>query len=243
MKNIFKNNSNISKIVNREELLKSITDNGLYGIETDGNSDRKQILLKSKKLEDIFKFAKRNDIDTIFFEYYYYDKDYFKINLEELEDKYPKEIVNILKNDIMKYNDKIDKINFETPVKVLIYCIYNGYLISIEQRDEWGKIYKQDILSGEEKTQEIFEKYQEELENYLDERERQNELELEKLKQTVFDDIQFQRATNKKLRYSYINNFLKKNSQCYPLFGEHGLGAYNWIEVIWREYKENKNNK
>lgn len=241
MKNIFKNNSNISKIVTREGLLKNITDNGLYGIETNGNSNTKQILMKSNKLEDIFKFAKANNINTIFFEYYYYDKEYFKISLEELDNKYPEEVVNILKDDIVEYNNEIDKINFETPIKLLIYCVYNGYLISIEQKDEWGENYKEDIVSGEEKMQSLFEKYQEDLENYLSEKEKQNEIEREKLKQIVFNDVQFQRATNQKLRYAYINNFLKKNHKYWQLFGEHGIEAYRWIETIWREYKDNKN--
>ena len=191
MKNIFKNNSSISKLITREELLKTIIDNELQGIETEGNLDRKQILMKSKKLDDIFKFAKVNNIKTIFFEYHYYDKEYFKINLEELDNKYPEEIVNILKDDIVGYNNEIDKINFETPIKLLIYCIYNGCLISIEQKDEWGENYKKDIVSGEEKMQSLFEKYQEDLENYLDEKEKQNEIELEKLKQIVFNYIQF----------------------------------------------------
>lgn len=243
MKNIFKNNSNISKIVTREELLKNITDNGLYGIETNGNSNTKQILMKSNKLDDIFKFAKANNISTIFFEYYYYDKAYFKINLEELDNKYPEEVVNILKDDIVGYNNEIDKINFETPIKLLIYCAYNGYLISIEQEDEWGENYKKDIVSGEEKMQSLFEKYQADLENYLSEKEKQNEIEREKLKQIVFNDVQFQRATNQKLRYAYINTFLKKNPKYWRLFGEHGIEAYRWIEAIWREYKDKKNNK
>ena len=101
IKSIFKKTNNKSEIINREELLKLINDNGLYGIETENNSDIKQILMKSGKIDDIVKFAKDNNINTIFFEYYYYNKEYFKIELEKFEEEYPEEIINIMKNDII----------------------------------------------------------------------------------------------------------------------------------------------
>ena len=243
IKSIFKKTNNISEIINREELLKLINDNGLYSMETENNSDIKQILIKSRKIDDIVKFAKANNINTIFFEYYYYNKEYFKIELEKLEEEYPEEIVNIMKNDIIEYNNKIDKINFETPIKLLVYCIYNGNSIAIEQKDEWGEGYKESIVSGEEQMKIFFEKYQERLENYITEKEKQKETELERLKQIIFKDEQFQRSTNKELRYAYINAFLKKNSKYLQLFGDHGIGAYRWIETIWREYKYMKKDK
>lgn len=243
IKSIFKRSNRKSKIITREELLKIMSDKGLYGIETENSSDIKQVLIKSSEIDDIFKFAKGNNINTIFFEYYYYNKDYFKIELEKYEEKYPKEIINIMKNDIIEYNNRIDKIDFETPIKLLIYCIYNGYLIAIEQKDEWGEGYKESIVSGEEQMEIFFGKYQERLENYIEEREKQKEIDLEKLKQIMFDDEQFQRSTNKELRYVYINAFLKKNYKYMQLFGNHGIEAYRWIETIWREYKDKKRDK
>ena len=243
IKSIFKKTNNKSEIINREELLKLINDNGLYGIETENNSDIKQILMKSGKIDDIIKFAKESNINTIFFEYYYYNKEYFKIELEKFEEEYPEEIINIMKNDIIEYNNKIDKIDFETPIKLLVYCIYNGYSIAIEQKDEWGEGYKESIVSGEEQMKIFFEKHQERLENYITEKEKQKETELERLKQIIFKDEQFQRSTNKELRYAYINAFLKKNSKYLQLFGDHGIGAYRWIETIWREYKYMKKDK
>ena len=243
IKSIFKKTNNKSEIINREELLKLINDNGLYGIETENNSDIKQILMKSWKIDDIVKFAKDNNINTIFFEYYYYNKEYFKIELEKFEEEYPEEIINIMKNDIIEYNNKIDKIDFETPIKLLVYCIYNGYSIAIEQKDEWGEGYKESIVSGEEQMKIFFEKHQERLENYITEKEKQKETELERLKQIIFKDEQFQRSTNKELRYAYINAFLKKNPKYLQLFGDHGIGAYRWIETIWREYKYMKKDK
>ena len=243
IKSIFKKTNNKSEIINREELLKLINDNGLYGIETENNSDIKQILMKSGKIDDIVKFAKDNNINTIFFEYYYYNKEYFKIEIEKFEEEYPEEIINIMKNDIIEYNNKIDKIDFETPIKLLVYCIYNGYSIAIEQKDEWGEGYKESIVSGEKQMKIFFEKHQERLENYITEKEKQKETELERLKQIIFKDEQFQRSTNKELRYAYINAFLKKNSKYLQLFGDHGIGAYRWIETIWREYKYMKKDK
>lgn len=244
IKSIFKKNNNIqNEIMNREKLIKTIRDNGFYGIETENNSDMNQIMIKSRKIDDIFKFAKENNINTIFFEYYYYDKEYFKIKLEEIEEEYPEEIINIVKNDIIKYNNKIDKIDFDTPITLLVYCIYNGYSIVIEQKNEWGECYKESIVSGEEQMENLLLKYQDKLEDYITEKEKQKEKELEGLKQVIFEDEQFQRSTNKELRYAYINNFFKQHPEYWQLFGEHGIGAYRWIETIWREYKERQKNK
>ena len=142
IKSIFKKNENKSEITNREKLIKIINDNGFYGIETESNSDIKLILIKSGKIDDIIKFAKESNINTIFFEYYYYDKDYFKIELEKYEEEYPEEIINIMKNDIIEYNNKIDKIDFETPIRLLIYCLYNGYSVAIEQKMNGEKVTK-----------------------------------------------------------------------------------------------------
>lgn len=244
IKSIFKKNSDTkNEVMNREKLLKTIRDNGFYGMETENDSNIPKIMIKSGKIDDIFKFAKENNINTIFFEYYYYNKEYFKIELEELEKKYPEEIIKIVKKDIDEYNNKIDKINFETPIKLLVYCIYNSYLVAIEQKNEWGESYKESIVSGEEQMENILFKYQEKLENYISEKEKQKEIKLEELKQVIFKDKQFQRSTNKELRYAYINDFLKNHSAYLQLFGEHGIEAYRWIETIWREYKDIKKDK
>lgn len=244
MRNIFRKSNTKSKIINREELLEVIDSNGLYGVEIENSSKedtQNQLFMKSKKLEDIFKFANENDIHTIFFEYYYYNKEYFKIDLEELEEKYQEEILNIMKMDVVDYNNKVDKINFETPVMLTVYCIYNGGLIGIKIEDEWGEIYKKDIVSGVQQMEIFFEKHQKRLEAYIEEKEEQRELELEDLKHIIFNDEEFQKSTNKDLRTAYIRSFLKKNSRYKELFN-YGNGydwnSYKWIDKIWKEYKE-----
>lgn len=245
IKDIFRKSKSKIEIVNREELIKMIDDNRLCGIETENNhkeNEKNQVIMKSKDINTIFKFAKENNIHTIFFQYYYYDKEYFKIDLVELEKEYPKEILNIMEKDIIDYNNKVDKIDFETPIMLKIYCLYNGFSITLEMKEEWGETYKEDIVSGVKQMEILFEKYQKRLENYINEQEELREVELEKLKQIIFKDEKFQISTNKELRYAYINNFLKKNSKYWNLFGEHGTEVYRWIETIWREYKEKRNN-
>ena len=101
-----------------------------------------------------------------------------QIELEKYEEEYPEEIINIMKNYIIEYNNKIDKIDFETPIRLLIYCLYNGYSVAIEQKNEWGEGYKESIVSGEEQMENFFQKYQDKLENYINEKEKQKEVEL-----------------------------------------------------------------
>lgn len=86
MKNIFKRNKIESEIVSREALVKMIEDSGFYGIEVENSFEDdviNKITMKSKDINDIFKFARENDLHTIFYGYYYYDKDFYTIDLKK----------------------------------------------------------------------------------------------------------------------------------------------------------------
>lgn len=244
MKNIFKKNKIKSEIVSREILEKMIKDNGFYGIEVENSFEDdviNKITMKSQNINDIFKFAKENDIHTIFYGYYYYDKEFYTIDLKNLEEKYDKEVVDMMKRDVIEYNKKVNSIDFEKPIILVVYCIYNGCSITVELYDEW--IEKEDILAGHEKMDLIFEQNQEKLESYIDKKAKQRDIELENLKQIIFQDEQFKKSTNKNLRTDYIYKFLEKNPNYSELFN-YGNGvrfnAYKWIDIIWREYKDNK---
>lgn len=244
MKNIFKKNKIKSEIVSREILEKMIKDNGFYGLEVENSFEDdviNKITMKSQNINDIFKFAKENDIHTIFYGYYYYDKEFYIIDLKNLEEKYDKEVVDMMKRDVIEYNKKVNSIDFEKPIILVVYCIYNGCSITVELYDEW--IEKEDILAGHEKMDLIFEQNQEKLESYIDKKAKQRDIELENLKQIIFQDEQFKKSTNKNLRTDYIYKFLEKNPNYSELFN-YGNGvrfnAYKWIDIIWREYKDNK---
>lgn len=244
MKNIFKKNKIKSEIVSRETLEKMIKDNGFYGLEVENSFEDdviNKITMKSQNINDIFKFAKENDIHTIFYGYYYYDKEFYTIDLKNLEEKYDKEVVDMMKRDVIEYNKKVNSIDFEKPIILVVYCIYNGCSITVELYDEW--IEKEDILAGHEKMDLIFEQNQEKLESYIDKKAKQRDIELENLKQIIFQDEQFKKSTNKNLRTDYIYKFLEKNPNYSELFN-YGNGvrfnAYKWIDIIWREYKDNK---
>ena len=243
---IFENNKLHKKIINKDELMQLIKTNGLYGIEVTTYSDedlKNEIFIKSNNIDDILQFAKENNIHTIFFEYFYYSPDFFKINLENLEKKYPKEVLNILKNDVNDYNKEVDNINFEIPFILNIYCLYNGYSIMIEQT-RFEELYAENITQfGEQQLEIILEKNQEAINHYLDKQENQRELNLEKLKQNIFNDEEFQRSTNKDLRTAYIKDYLNKNPEYIELFDyDNGYkwNSYKWIDKIWKEYKERK---
>lgn len=244
MKNIFKKNKIKSEIVSRETLEKMIKDNGFYGLEVENSFEDdviNKITMKSQNINDIFKFAKENDIHTIFYGYYYYDKEFYTIDLKNLEEKYDKEVVDMMKRDVIEYNKKVNSIDFEKPIILVVYCIYNGCSITVELYDEW--IEKEDILAGHEKMDLIFEQNQEKLESYIDKKAKQRDIELENLKQIIFQDEQFKKSTNKNLRTDYIYKFLEKNPNYSELFNyENGVrfNAYKWIDIIWREYKDNK---
>lgn len=244
MKNIFKRNKIESEIVSREALVKMIEDSGFYGIEVENSFEDdviNKITMKSKDINDIFKFARENDLHTIFYGYYYYDKDFYTIDLKKFEEKYDREVVDMMKKDVIEYNKKVNSIDFEKPIILVVYCIYNGCSITVELYDEW--IEKENILAGHEKMDLIFEQNQEKLESYIDKKEKQRDIELENLKQIIFQDEQFKKSTNKNLRTDYIYKFLEKNPDYSELFN-YGNGvrfnAYKWIDIIWREYKDNK---
>ena len=73
----------------------------------------------------------------------------------------------------------------------------------------------------------------------------------EKLKQKILADPNFHKATNKSLRREYIYKMLSKQGSEYEPLKKHWLkpwssstyaGAWNYVDLIWKEYKDNQNN-
>ena len=112
------------------------------------------------------------------------------------------------------------------------------------EQTRFEELYAENITQfGEQQLEIILEKNQEAINHYLDKQENQRELNLEKLKQNIFNDEEFQRSTNKDLRTAYIKDYLNKNPEYIELFDyDNGYkwNSYKWIDKIWKEYKERK---
>lgn len=135
-----------------DELLQIIEQEGLYGFKVDFDLDIESFfLLRIDTIDELIRFAKVNNINSIFYDYFYFDKYVYLIDLDEAEYVLDESIYKLIKEEIIKHNEKIEKINFGIPRAVAIFVLYQGRKIGLIHTDNW--IEKEDILEADEQLE------------------------------------------------------------------------------------------
>lgn len=207
------------------------------------------IWLQSESIEELIKFAKCNNINSIFYDYIYYYKEDYKFDLEEVELCVDEDIFKLIKKDIIAYNKKVDKIDFSKEKGVHIYVVYQGQKIGILLLDNWMEELEDEILETKDKLKIFMEKY----EDKLFEKKQREEEELDRLKvefeDFLLNDEEFLSCTNQKMRTYYMDKkigdmeysmYMKPfvttdNIMGRPMVNRSVLWIF--IESVWRKYK------
>ena len=152
-----------------------------------------------------------------------------------------KEILSIFQKEFYSYNQKIENINFNEPISLRIYCMYQDMMLTVEKFDYY--YIEQELCSPEETCRSIILNYEEEIKQQDNKIWENIQQERKKLKEMILSDEEFHRCTNKTLRKTYGNKIIKNNSKYKKLFLNNGHGWYDvpiddYIELLWREYKE-----
>lgn len=235
-----------------EEVEKLFSDVSLlaYQVETKGSlKNGCQLMLAGKDIPDLITFAKRRNIDTVFYHFIYFDPDQMCIDDDVLDTlKMKSELIESFQPTIEKYNAEIEELDFSKPAGLIVYCIYQGVFIYIQEDDDWlsalgyddahiaaMKLFTKDADRIVEQVKKLAEKRQE----------RRDECH-----QIIIDDPKFHICTNATMRRNYANVFFNKNSnrKYYDAFysEEHGyydISTMGFIEEIWREFKGSLSNK
>jgi len=189
-------------------------------------------------------------LSVIFFSKYY-DNPYDYIITEEtfrkLRNYYDYNLIDVIADDIDKYNKKVSKIDFNEPSAVIVACIFEGKYCYVYLEND--KVFnKQELVEAEEKLQEIINKN----ENRINEKKTENKKIIEdlkeKLRKQILNDEKFLACTNQQLRKSYLRNLLneKLGKEYKPLKDRWStdlpIGIYrdaiDFIELIWKEIKQ-----
>lgn len=200
-------------------------------------------------IEELLKFAKLNNINSIFYTYFYYDKDKFLIDLdykEMVEGLYGKTILKSIEKDIDEYNKKVESFDFSKPFALDIFVIYQSRNIYIMDVDLWAS--ESGILDAEEKIEELLESKNELVNEKIEKDKHKTNKLMSEFKDYVFNDEEFRVCTNFNLRRQYMRTvFDKEEAKKYKKLFSRG-GALNdnidlshffdFIEMVWKEYKE-----
>lgn len=237
-------------MITEDKLLEALKKENLYAFKTLSDFDyKKYILLESESIEELIQFAKLNNINSVFYDYVYYNEDNYKFDLEEVELCVDNSIFKLIKKDIVAHNKKIDKIDFSIPKGAIIYAIYQSQKVGILILNSWLED-DEEILETEYQLEYLLEKY----EDVLFEKQQKEQEKLDKLKKEFEDfllaDKEFLSCTNQNMRTHYMNAIIdkdntKKYMKAFKKTNRVGSDVIDrnslWvhIETVWRKYKSN----
>lgn len=237
-------------MISEDKLLELLEEENINAFKVISDFEYKTFIwLQSEKIEELIKFAKCNNINSIFYDYMYYDEEDYKFDLEEVELRVDEDIFKLIKKDIMAYNEKIDKIDFSKEKGVHVYVVYQGKKIGILLVDYWIEELEDEILETEDKLKVFMGKYEDKL---LEKKQRKEE-ELDRLKvefeDFLLNDEEFLNCTNQKMRTYYMDK--KIDDMEYSMYMKPFVTTDNimrrpmvdrrvlwiFIESVWRKYK------
>jgi hypothetical protein len=188
-------------------------------------------------LNTLLKFMKFNNLKNAFYMFSYYDENKYYIS-NELIDKLDSAIYELVKDDIKKYNDELDEIDFLRPCAMTIFCIFENRHVAVESTDLWNE-----LPLAEEVLFDFIENKKNDVKKIKDDRELEKEQIIETVKEYIRNDEEFIKCTNQQLRESYAKKLFNKNEfkEYEELFlfttGRPNYLAFETVELVWREYK------
>lgn len=153
------------------------------------------------------------------------------------------EIVEVIKPQIDEYNDRVSELDFSRPHSVLIFCIYQGKQIGIFEANLW--FFDNQVMLPKGALEIIVDENKNKIYSYINRKENESKIIKDEFHQFLLGDDKFHGCTNAKLRKSYIkhmwdneeykrfkNAFIKGNN--FERYSEY----FDFVEMVWREYKE-----
>lgn len=199
-------------------------------------------------LDEFIRFIKLNNLNVIFYNYVYASAEDLIIDdrlINEL--RLDSDIVNILQDKFDEYNQDVDNLDYSRPIAFYTYCINQGVTMYIRESDYWfqDEGYNFPEIVAMELITNNFEFVLENKKNLNKERLTVRE----EFKQVLLDNNEFLECTNGSLRKAFVQRFFKneENNKYRNAFWSRESGYYDitinqFVEEIWREYKNMKNN-
>jgi hypothetical protein len=198
--------------------------------------------IEFNKIDELLQFAKKNKIESAFYNYVYINEDDMKIDEDVISKlNLDKDICDILKNNFDEYNEKVEMLDFSRPISLEICFAYQGIIYYLIEDDYW---YEDDGFSRPEiVAMQIFNENFDEIINKRTEDKEKIYIEREKLKSRILNDEKFHKCTNDSLRRTYVDELFKEDRSLNDLFFSpngtmYDIPVFRFVNNIWREYKE-----
>lgn len=209
--------------------------------------EKKSLHLNKNTIQELVRFAKGNNIENIFYSYYYCKKEEFIISRDEAIKEIGLERYLLIKELIEKYNDRLENIDYSRATNFLAFCILDDNIFTITEVDNW--LEKLNISDKSEKIYEFLDEYQENIEEMEEERFVKSNMLREKFKDKILSDPEFNVLGSRRYIKKYIENLLEQNGMeeyKYEIYIKGGFtGEYvldeEYIESIWKYSRERKN--
>jgi hypothetical protein len=198
-------------------------------------------LIELDNFEELIRFIHDNSISSVFYYYSYLDEYTLTISEDDVaEFNIDEEILPILQGEIDKYNDEVSKLDFNNPISLNVYCIYQGMMLFIEETYCW--YIDEGFYTPQMAFKAIIEKHLDEIKLQKNEKMDKIKKDREELFQKILNDKEFHKCTNISLRRIYAGKIFRENIENQRLFCREKGGLYDitiseFIECIWKEYK------
>jgi len=201
------------------------------------------IVLKTDNVDDFIDFLQKNDVNTVFFNYVYEDKECYYIEDEDMDTEVPyidtpiyDDYKKTFSEEKSKFNKRISHCDFSKPTYLSIYCIFNGLQVGMIQQDLWiNKVPdKFDFLIN--LSLEFDKKYQVWKEKLEEDNNIKYEEAFNKLKKHIDFSEDWYICTNQQLRRSYCYELIEQYEK------EYGVRLFDfevrdYLEKKWNERK------
>lgn len=232
-------------MVQEQELIKLIEDEGLNLFEVRQNPKINDDSIVMKEVNDLIKFCKINGIKNLFYNYIFLDKEEFIIS-DEAQEEIEKDIYKLIKKEIKEHNKRVETIDFTRPVILNISTIFENNLVCVLENDYWHE--EINLLDAEDTIEYLQENYEDILEQKENEKQEKLELLKNELREYMLNDETFLICSNKSLRRNYAETLLKNRSvkkYLEPFTSEYSgqvaiTSLVMFVEVVWAEYRNRR---
>lgn len=232
-------------MVQEQELIKLIEDEGLNLFEVRQNPKINDDSIVMKEVNDLIKFCKINGIKNLFFNYVFLDKEEFIIS-DEAQEEIEKDVYKLIKKEIKEHNKRVETIDFTRPVILNISTFFEKNLVCVLENDYWHE--EINLLDAEDTIEYLQENYEDILEQKEIERQEKLELLKSELKEYILRDETFSICSNKSLRRNYAETLIKnRNMKKYlePFVNEYSgqvgiTSLVMFVEVVWAEFRNRR---
>lgn len=231
------------KFFYEHEFRKITREKGLFAIKCD-NAPANRIVLDTSDLQVFLNYVKQNSLNTVLYYYGYMDNDKYDIYGAVRKKDY--DLMNIAREDISEYENKMSSIDINRPAYLIAYCLHNGFAILIKIVAPWMRA----LVSADEYVETLEIKYSEKLYALKSQRENSKDLLKEQLREKLLRNTEFHLCTNQKLRYDFMRRFLlnTENNKYKEAFltNSGGLDSYAlqaYADTIYAVYKQSLRKK